>query len=139
MEDAGVNNRDIYWIPRNPMSHDHKVTSDCHVRYNKSRDFSKQSCPLLQSSRNCENCKNIDYHCTTSTFGDEPFRKLKVIQCCSKHCSCHLQGEYVYILPTFDAAHPRNRSCTLNSSRENLRTRKDYHCSNLEHSNKNGA
>lgn len=33
--------------------------------------------------------------CTTSAFGKEPQRKLKIIQRISKQCSCHLLGEYV--------------------------------------------
>jgi hypothetical protein len=29
----------------------------------------------------------------SSSFGDEPHRMLKVIQCFGKHCSCHVQGK----------------------------------------------
>jgi hypothetical protein len=35
--------------------------------------------------------------CTTSAFGDEPRRMLKIIQCFGKRTSCHLQGEYIII------------------------------------------
>jgi hypothetical protein len=30
--------------------------------------------------------------CTTSAFGEESFRMLKIIQRFGKYCSCHLQG-----------------------------------------------
>jgi hypothetical protein len=41
----------------------------------------------------CLQCKK----CTTSAFRDEPCRMLKIIQRFGKHCSCHLQGEYVMV------------------------------------------
>jgi hypothetical protein len=34
-------------------------------------------------------------NCTTSASRDEPRRVLRIIQHSGKHCSCHLQGEYV--------------------------------------------
>jgi hypothetical protein len=34
--------------------------------------------------------------CTTSAFKDEPRRMVKIIRF-GKHCSCHLQGEYVMV------------------------------------------
>jgi hypothetical protein len=36
-------------------------------------------------------------HCSTSVFGDEPRRMLKVIQCFGKHRCCHFQGECVLV------------------------------------------
>jgi hypothetical protein len=74
--------------------------------------------------------------CTTSACGDEPRPILKIIKRFGKHCSCYLQGEYVmvgrswqpYMFPeTLDNLQlstrliPESLSCTLNSSRENLR------------------
>jgi hypothetical protein len=35
--------------------------------------------------------------CTTSAFEDKPHRILRIIQRFGKHCSCHLQGEYVMV------------------------------------------
>jgi hypothetical protein len=41
--------------------------------------------------------------CTTSAFGDEPRRMLKVNKRLGKNCSCHLQDEFVCVesYPTF--------------------------------------
>jgi hypothetical protein len=36
-------------------------------------------------------------NCTTTAFGDEPRRMLKIIQRFGKYCSCHLQCEYVMV------------------------------------------
>jgi hypothetical protein len=39
--------------------------------------------------------------CTTSAFGEQPRRMLKVIHRFGKHCSCHLQGECVFATAMF--------------------------------------
>jgi hypothetical protein len=62
--------------------------------------------------------------CTTSGFGDELRRMLKIVRF-RKHCSCHLQDEYVMVGLSlkFYTGQTINGELDLNSSRENLRTR----------------
>jgi hypothetical protein len=40
---------------------------------------------------------NLGYTCETATFGDGPRRMLILIGRFGKYCSCHLQGEYVFV------------------------------------------
>jgi hypothetical protein len=35
--------------------------------------------------------------CATSAFGDEQHRMLRIIQCFSKHCSCHIQVKCIVV------------------------------------------
>jgi hypothetical protein len=56
----------------------------------------------------------------------EPRLMLRIIQRIGKHCSCHRQGECVVVALFFLEAPsliPQSRSCTLNSSCGNRKTR----------------
>jgi hypothetical protein len=68
---------------------------------------------------------------TTSAFGDESRRMLKVFRRFGNHCSCHLQGKCdncnvcrnAANFPTFDVASiSESQRCTMSSSCENART-----------------
>jgi hypothetical protein len=45
----------------------------------------------------CPQVFGAGVQCTALDFGDELWLLLKIIQCCGKHCSCHLQDEYVMV------------------------------------------
>jgi hypothetical protein len=49
---------------------------------------------------NCCSCPCVfatGVQCKASAFGDDPRRMLKVVKRFGKHCSYHLQGEYVTV------------------------------------------
>jgi hypothetical protein len=48
-------------------------------------------------SYSCPEVFTVGIQCTTSAFGDEPCRMLKIIRRFGNHCSCHFRSEYVMV------------------------------------------